>query len=92
MLAMEKMLSDMPETLYDEHLFSHLIDEALAFDLELRTGYGYPSSQPGLLHVLTQEDPFNKWIQVEKKCTTALTGFPDSLKIRENFENAFPFF
>jgi hypothetical protein len=67
-LAMEKLLSDIPELLYDDHLFSHMVDEALAFDMELTKAYNYPASQLGCLHVLTQPQPFNKWITIEKKC------------------------
>ena len=67
-MVMEKLLLDIPELLYDEHLFSHMIDETLAFDKELRTAYGYPASQLGVLHVLTRDEPFQKWILIERKC------------------------
>lgn len=67
-LVMEKLLTDIPELLYDDHLFSHMVDEALAFDRELRYNYGYPLGQPGVLHVLTQDEPFDKWIYIERKC------------------------
>ncbi|KAG8236391.1 hypothetical protein J437_LFUL014912 [Ladona fulva] len=49
-----------------EELFSHLIDEVLAFEKELRD-LEYPDSQPGLLSVLTQANVFVWWIHVEKK-------------------------
>ena len=67
-LVMEKLLADIPELLYDDQLFSHMVDEALAFDKELRSCYGYPIGQPGVLHVLTQDEPFDKWILIERKC------------------------
>ncbi len=65
---MDKLLMDIPELLYDEHNFSHMIDETLAFERELRTAYGYPANQLGCLHVLTRNEPFQKWILIERKC------------------------
>ncbi|CAH1793862.1 unnamed protein product, partial [Owenia fusiformis] len=67
MLVMEKLVTDIPELMFDEHQFSHMVDEALLFDQELRGSYGYPSAFPGCLHVLTEEEPFKKWILVERK-------------------------
>lgn len=67
-LVLEKMTADLPEIMYDEHLFTHLIDEALLFDRELRQNYSYPPNQPGALHILSQEEVFDKWLVVEKKC------------------------
>ena len=67
-LVMEKMLADIPQVLGDDHLFSHLVDEALAFDKEMTTGCGYPAGHLTCLHVLTQHEPFEKWIALEKKC------------------------
>ena len=67
-LAMDKLLNDIPNMLYDEHIFSHMIDEVLSFDKELKNSYGYPDNQPGCLHVLTQDNCFDKWLRVEKKC------------------------
>ncbi|XP_046389065.1 RAD50-interacting protein 1 [Ischnura elegans] len=49
-----------------EELFSHLIDEVLSFEKELRD-LDYPDSQPGLLSVITQANVFVWWIHVEKK-------------------------
>ncbi|KAK2176865.1 hypothetical protein NP493_625g01069 [Ridgeia piscesae] len=66
-LAMEKMLADIPELLYDDHHYSHLIDETLTFDRELRLVHGYPTSLPGCLHVLTEPQSFNKWLTIERK-------------------------
>ncbi|XP_077980445.1 RAD50-interacting protein 1-like [Glandiceps talaboti] len=62
-----KLSHDIPELLYDENLLSHTIEEALLFDREVRSLYGYPASQPGCLHVLTESDCFEKWLNVEKK-------------------------
>ncbi|KAI0223719.1 RAD50-interacting protein 1 [Lamellibrachia satsuma] len=66
-LAMEKMLSDIPELMYDDHNFSHLIDETLTFDRELRTVHGYPTAHPGCVHVLMEPHAFNKWLTIERK-------------------------
>lgn len=66
-LVLERMTADLPEIMYDEHLFTHLIDEALLFDRELRQNYSYPPNQPGALHILSQEEVFDKWLVVEKK-------------------------
>jgi hypothetical protein len=66
------MATDIPDLLYDEHQYSHLIDEALAFDKELHFSYHYPQSQPRCLHVLTEKEAFDKWIMIERKCETFL--------------------
>lgn len=81
-LAMEKLLNDIPNMLYDEHIFSHMIDEVLSFDKELKNTYGYPENHPGCLHVLTQESFFAKWLRVEKKCE-----FKELLLFRTLFTN-----
>ena len=77
-LAMDKLLNDIPNMLYDEHIFSHMIDEVLSFDKELKNTYGYPENQPGCLHVLTQENCFDKWLRVEKKCKCTKVGSIDA--------------
>eukprot|EP00058_Branchiostoma_floridae_P018135 XP_002603624.1 hypothetical protein BRAFLDRAFT_126930 [Branchiostoma floridae] len=66
-LVADKLAQDMDSLLYDEYLFSHTIDEVLLFDRELRGSYNYPASQPGVLHVLTVQDTFHRWITVERK-------------------------
>ena len=45
-----KLLHDIPEMVYDEVLMSHLIDELLLFEQELRTILHYPPSYPSPLH------------------------------------------
>ena len=67
-LVTEKVSHDLPEVMYDEHIFSHLVDEAILFDKDLRSSFGYPSSLPGCLTVLTGSDAFHKWNIVEKQC------------------------
>ena len=67
-LAMEKMLTDLPELMNDDHQFCHLVDEALSFDREIRSSYRYPATYPGSLHVLCLDKYFKKWLHIEKKC------------------------
>lgn len=67
-LSVEKLQTDMEQIQYDDLLFSHTVDEALAFEKELRHSYMYPSSLPGPVHVLTQAQLFVKWIRMERKC------------------------
>ena len=67
-LAMEKLNADIPELMYDDHLFSHAVDETLCFHNEMRNVHGYPASHVSCLQVLTQPQPFNKWINIEQKC------------------------
>jgi hypothetical protein len=69
MMVVEKMVTDLPDIMYDEHLFSHLVDEALLFDRDLRLSSHYPANFPGCLHVLTQGAAFDKWLVIENKCT-----------------------
>ncbi|XP_048248594.1 RAD50-interacting protein 1-like [Haliotis rufescens] len=66
-LVMEKMVNDLPDLVYDEHFFSHMVDEALLFDRELRLTYNYPSTEPGCLHVLSSGDAIDKWLIIEKR-------------------------
>ena len=61
----------MPEVVYNDLLMSHLIDELLLFERELRTILSYPLPFPSCLHVLTEEVPFHKWLTLEKGCTYA---------------------
>ena len=72
MLATEKLISCMTEILYDEHLFSHLIHEALSFHSDMLQLHEYPEDWPSCLHALTAEEPFSKWIVIEKKCESAV--------------------
>ena len=70
-LVMEKMITDLPDLMYDEHQFSHLVDEAILFDREIRSSYGYSSAYPGSLHILTEGEAFQKWLLIEKKCESS---------------------
>nr|XP_006814775.1 PREDICTED: RAD50-interacting protein 1-like [Saccoglossus kowalevskii] len=66
-IVTSKLSQDIPDLLYDENLLSHTIDEALLFDREVRSNFGYSASQPGCLHILTEHDCYEKWVNVEKK-------------------------
>uniref|UniRef100_A0A8K9UV38 RAD50-interacting protein 1 n=1 Tax=Oncorhynchus mykiss TaxID=8022 RepID=A0A8K9UV38_ONCMY len=66
-LAQEKLALDAPRLLYDDALFCHLVDEILQFERELRTTHSYPSTLPGVLHVLLEEVVLQKWLTVERK-------------------------
>lgn len=74
-LVMEKMAHDLPELLHDDHQFSHLVDEALMFDREVRASYGYPASLPGCLHLLAEPEYFSKWLAIERKCEHGFSMF-----------------
>ncbi|CAL1527454.1 unnamed protein product [Lymnaea stagnalis] len=67
MLVMEKIGNDLPQLVYDEASFSHLIDEVLLFDSEVRNTYSYPPILPGCLDVLCLQEALTKWLLVEKK-------------------------
>ncbi|XP_058273582.1 RAD50-interacting protein 1 [Hemibagrus wyckioides] len=66
-LALEKLAHDAPRLLYDDALFCHLVDEVLQFEKELRSTHAYPSKYPGALHILLEENVFQKWLSVERK-------------------------
>ncbi|XP_074095130.1 RAD50 interactor 1 [Cotesia typhae] len=69
-LAVEKLQTDLPVVQYDDALFAHLVDEALAFERDLRENLFYPPNQPATVSVLTQAQSFVKWINMEKKYAT----------------------
>ncbi|TSK13253.1 RAD50-interacting protein 1 [Bagarius yarrelli] len=63
----EKLAQDAPRLLYDDALFCHLVDEVLQFEKELRSTHTYPSHYPGALHILLEENVFQKWLSMERK-------------------------
>ncbi|XP_035829833.1 RAD50-interacting protein 1 isoform X2 [Aplysia californica] len=67
MMVMEKIAHDLPELVHDEAKFSHLIDEVLLFESEIRNTYSYPPVLPGCLDVLCSQEALTKWLLVEKK-------------------------
>ncbi|XP_024084598.1 RAD50-interacting protein 1 isoform X2 [Cimex lectularius] len=66
-LSVEKLQCDIEEVQFDDLLFSHVVDEALGYERELRSVYNYPQSFPGPTQVLTQAQIFVKWIKMERK-------------------------
>lgn len=66
-LVHEKLAHDAQRLLYDDALFCHLVDEVLQFEKELRSTHAYPSTYPGVLHILLEENILQKWLSVERK-------------------------
>lgn len=66
-LVMEKMAADLPAVMEDEHLFCHLVDEAIFFDHELHQIYDYPAGLNSSMDILTVPIVFERWIEIEKK-------------------------
>ncbi|KAG7496949.1 RAD50-interacting protein 1 [Solea senegalensis] len=66
-LVQEKVASDASRLLYDDALFSHLVEEVLQFEKELRSNHSYPAALPGLLHLLLEDAVLQKWLTVERK-------------------------
>nr|XP_019955584.1 PREDICTED: RAD50-interacting protein 1 isoform X1 [Paralichthys olivaceus] len=66
-LVQEKVASDASRLLYDDVLLSHLVEEVLQFEKELRSNHSYPAVLPGLLHLLLEEAVLQKWLTVERK-------------------------
>ncbi|VVC45233.1 Hypothetical protein CINCED_3A025352 [Cinara cedri] len=62
-----KLESDLSFFQLEDSIFSHIIDETLAFEQELHKVYGYPSDYPSVTEVLTQAPIFFKWINMERK-------------------------
>ncbi len=52
-----------------EVLLAHAIEEALLFDREVRVNHQalFPSSNPGVLSVLTGARVFTRWLDIERK-------------------------
>lgn len=63
-----KLESDLSNFQLEDSIFSHIIDETLLFEHELRNVYGYPNDYPSVTDVLAQADIFFKWINMERKC------------------------
>ncbi len=63
-----KLQTDLSEVVYDDALMSHLIDELLMFEQELRTVLQYSLPSPTPFDVLLGEVPFHKWLSLEKAC------------------------
>uniref|UniRef100_A0A915I0Y0 RAD50-interacting protein 1 n=1 Tax=Romanomermis culicivorax TaxID=13658 RepID=A0A915I0Y0_ROMCU len=58
----------------DDKAFPHLIDEAVAFDIEMRD-HGYPESEVGCVELLTESGIFERWFELEQQqCTRCMEG------------------
>ncbi|XP_060856696.1 RAD50-interacting protein 1 [Metopolophium dirhodum] len=62
-----KLDSDLSHFQLEDVVFSHIVDETLAFEHELRKVYSYPNDYPSVTEVLTQAQIFFKWINMERK-------------------------
>lgn len=62
-----KLDSDLSHFQLEDVVFSHIVDETLAFEHELRKVYNYPNDYPSVTEVLTQAQIFFKWINMERK-------------------------
>ncbi|XP_053685469.1 RINT1-like protein [Sabethes cyaneus] len=69
-LAITKLVQDIDAVCQEEALYAHVIDEVLAFEQELKSSLGYPSSLPSTVAVLVQPKYLVKWMAIEKKFTT----------------------
>lgn len=69
-LGIEKLCLDIEDISRDEGLFSHLLDEVLSFEQELKVlvKLSYLSSFPTVICVLTQAQYLVKWLTIEEKC------------------------
>ena len=65
---MEKLKSSLTQISGNESLFSHLIDETLLFDKELRSMFDYPALLPGCTSVLMTQPYLDQWLELEEKC------------------------
>jgi len=67
-----KLDSDLSHFQLEDVVFSHIVDETLAFEHELRKVYCYPNDYPSVTEVLTQAQIFFKWINMERKCKKSI--------------------
>nr|XP_009858853.2 RAD50-interacting protein 1-like [Ciona intestinalis] len=70
-LVWAKLSVDIEEIIYTDELYSHVVDEVLLFDRELRAVHDIPTavlntSSP--LTVLTQTHCIQKWLNIERTC------------------------
>ena len=57
----------------DDYLMSHLVDELLLFEQELRNVHCYPAILPSCVEGLLQEAPLCRWLNLEKQCVYELS-------------------
>ena len=63
----EKVKNSVGQILANKSLLSHLIDETLLFDRELKSIFGYPTNLTGCTSVLLMQPYFDHWISLEGK-------------------------
>uniref|UniRef100_A0A1I7Z5S3 RAD50-interacting protein 1 n=3 Tax=Steinernema glaseri TaxID=37863 RepID=A0A1I7Z5S3_9BILA len=67
-------------------LFSHIVDEALNFELDLNS-FGYPQDFPRVFSLFCRTDILNAWLRMEREVTASAI---DSLILNENaFKNRY---
>ncbi len=64
--CIEKIKCSLQQISSRESLFSHLVDEVLSFDEEIRSSYNYPFS--GCSSTLITKPYLEQWLHIEKKC------------------------
>uniref|UniRef100_H2Y4N9 RAD50-interacting protein 1 n=1 Tax=Ciona savignyi TaxID=51511 RepID=H2Y4N9_CIOSA len=70
-LIEDKLTVDIEDLIYVDDLFSHVVDEVLLFDRELRVAYDIPTpvlNRCSPVKVLTQPHCMQKWLNIEKTC------------------------
>ena len=64
----QKLRHDLPALSDNEVATAHTIDELLSFEKELRSSLCYHQPLPSCVGVLMEQEHFNKWITLERKC------------------------
>lgn len=66
--GVEKLCDDIDDFSEDEALFSHMLDEVLAFEAELEEMLGHrrPDDFPSLITVITQPEYLARWLSIEQ--------------------------
>lgn len=63
-----KLEADLSNFQIEDMVFSHIVDEILSFEHELKQTFGYSVDYPNVTEVLTLPHIFLKWINIEKTC------------------------
>lgn len=66
--GVEKLCDDIEYLSDDDALFSHMLDEVLAFEAELEDllGHRRPDDFPSLITVITQPEYLSRWLDIEQ--------------------------
>ena len=68
----QKLRHDLPALSDNEVATAHTTDELLSFERELRSSLCYHQPLPSCVGVLMEQENFNKWITLERKCVSVL--------------------